>query len=92
MENTNQPSKETQVSQQLNRCFGKLDCLEGSINELEKRLERITITTSSSNEACIKERVEKSDLVAFANNLKSCADRISFAINRIDNLRNRIEL
>ena len=80
--------KETQVQQQISRCCGNLDNLECSIKDLENRLTGILASPSVDKEP---EKPEQA-LVPLANNIRATADRINIAVNRINNLRNRIEL
>jgi hypothetical protein len=92
MMNTNTvcvPSKETQVSREVNFVAGNLDELEMEINELEKKLEAIT-TPLISTPTKIEKQAEA--LVVIAQTFKSFGDRVKLSAQRIRELRNRIEL
>lgn len=80
--------KETQVQQQLSRCCGNLDNLEGSIKELEARLQGVIVSSKADKE----QEAPVQQFVTLANNVRSIADRVMLATNKINDLRNRIEL
>ena len=81
-------SKEPQIRQQLTKCEIAIENLHKSIAELEGRIE-VVITPPTEKPKDVKP-IES--LVSLANELRVFVDGVSSAIDKINNLRNRIEL
>jgi len=90
MESKGKDTREPQVMGELNRCCTSLDNLESVINDLEKRLESVIFDFCPSTEVTEKEK--EPSVVPLAGKIKDIHSRIGYCVQRIINIKNRIEL